>query len=241
MQDEKNNNRICGKGIFVAIAWIDVETTGVDTEVASLLEISLVLTDDRASEKVVYEGPSLVRYSPQQVDALKRSCDRKVYDMHMASGLWDDLSEAYKSGESVRTGELDRLMTDFINEVRYGDSVMDSSESIYFGGNTVLLDRRMVSRDLPMVDGMLHYRNVDSSVMHTMASVNPEFPLFSKRTHFDKPHRALADVLESIEMYRYYRRAFGVDETGSTAQNTENTVNTAENTVNTAQNTEGAE
>ena len=80
-------------------------------------------------------------------------------------------------------------------------------------GNTVATDRAFIARDMPTLDAFLHYRIVDVSSIKELA--RRWFP----RAYFAAPakrgnHRALADILESIEELRYYRAAIFVPSPG---------------------------
>ena len=80
-------------------------------------------------------------------------------------------------------------------------------------GNTIGTDRAFLARDMPTLEGWLHYRNVDVSTIKELS--RRWFP----RTYFQAPakrgnHRALADIQESIEELRYYREAVFVPEPG---------------------------
>lgn len=203
------------------IGWVDVESTGLDTSYDKLLEISLVISDGTAENTVRYTGPSLVLYTPPKIQHMKANANRVVVDMHTKSGLWDDLHRASmgwiddedcESKNAVSLDDLDRLLVDFVSETKNEVDFIDTGQPMYFGGSTVLLDRQIVERDLPMFARMFHYKNVDSSVLHTVASMNKNFPVFPKKFHFDKPHRALDDILESIEMYKHYLKHFGIAE-----------------------------
>ena len=60
---------------------------------------------------------------------------------------------------------------------------------------------------MPRVDAHLHYRNVDVSSIKELS--RRWFP----RVYFQAPaknggHRALADIIESLDELRYYRKAF---------------------------------
>ncbi len=81
------------------------------------------------------------------------------------------------------------------------------------GGNTVATDRSFLARDMPTLEGFLHYRNVDVSSIKELAR------RWYPRTYFAAPakrgnHRALADIQESIEELRYYREAVFVPQPG---------------------------
>ena len=73
-------------------------------------------------------------------------------------------------------------------------------------GNTVATDRSFLARDMPTLEGFLHYRIVDVSSIKELSR------RWYPRAYFQAPakrgnHRALADIQESIEELRYYREA----------------------------------
>jgi oligoribonuclease len=66
---------------------------------------------------------------------------------------------------------------------------------------------------MPQLDKFLHYRNIDVSSLKELS--RRWFP----RVYFQLPkktgnHRALADILESIQELRYYRKAILVEAPG---------------------------
>ncbi len=74
------------------------------------------------------------------------------------------------------------------------------------GGNTVATDRAFLARDMPGLEGFLHYRNVDvSSIKELARRWYPE--TFEAAPAKGDDHRALADIRASIEELRYYRRS----------------------------------
>src|SRR5690606_32072013 len=80
-------------------------------------------------------------------------------------------------------------------------------------GNTIGTDRAFLARDMPDLEGHLHYRNIDVSSIKELS--RRWFP----RAYFQAPekrgnHRALADIQESIEELRYYREAVFVPPPG---------------------------
>jgi oligoribonuclease len=79
------------------------------------------------------------------------------------------------------------------------------------------MDRLFLARDMPDVEGWLHYRNVDVSSIKEL--VRRWFP----RVYFASPtktgnHRALGDIRDSIDELRYYRRTVFVATPGPTSE-----------------------
>ena len=83
--------------------------------------------------------------------------------------------------------------------------------------STIGTDRMFISRYMPDLDAHLHYRNIDVSTIKELSK--RWFP----RAYFQAPkkeggHRALADILESINELRYYRKAVFVDGSGPSTE-----------------------
>src|SRR5207248_6792116 len=73
-------------------------------------------------------------------------------------------------------------------------------------GNTVHQDRRFMARYMPAFDAYLHYRIVDVSTLKELARRwRPDILATLAK---EGKHEALADVYESIEELKHYRRTF---------------------------------
>ncbi len=178
------------------LVWIDCEMTGLDTVADALIEIAALVTDFELG--VLGDGVDIVIRPPDQ--ALEQMSD-VVRTMHTGSGLLDELP----TGVDLATAEgqvLDYIRT-YVPEPRKAP----------LAGNTVGTDRLFLSRDMPMLEGHLHYRIVDVSSIKELS--RRWFP----KAYFASPaktgnHRALADIQESIEELRYYRAAVFVPSPG---------------------------
>ena len=73
-------------------------------------------------------------------------------------------------------------------------------------GNSICQDRRFMARWLPQLEAYFHYRNLDVSTLKELARRwKPEVERsFEKKSR----HEALADIYESIDEMRHYRRLF---------------------------------
>lgn len=174
------------------ICWIDVETTGLDQKTEQLLEVALVVTD----EKLVELGAISVVIDfqrPVRIDDLHP----KVVEMHTKNGLFDEIA----SGNAT--------------PLRYAQDVLvarvkDLSERLGFklsstplGGSTVGFDRKWIEEHMPNLAALFHYRSIDVSTVTELASrFNPD--LYARRPKGDIAHRALADVRSSIDYLRFY-------------------------------------
>ncbi len=178
------------------MVWIDCEMTGLDLARDALVEIAVVVTD--AELNVLGEGVDVVIKPPAH--ALEDMAD-VVVAMHTASGLLD----ALEAGTTLEDAEA-RVLA-------YVREHVPEPRRAPLAGSSVYTDRGFIARDLPGLDAHLHYRLVDVSTVKELAR------RWYPRAYFSAPekhggHRALADILDSIEELRYYREAVFVPAPG---------------------------
>ena len=178
------------------LVWVDCEMTGLSLQDDALIEIAALVTDYDLN--VLGEGVDLVIKPPQ---AALEQMNEVVTDMHTTSGLLEELD----SGLSVREAEEQVLeyVRQFVPEPRKAP----------LAGNSIGTDRGFLARDMVELETYLHYRVVDVSSIKELA--RHWFP----RAYFAAPekggaHRALADIRESIDELRYYRRTVFTPEPG---------------------------
>jgi len=170
-----------------ALVWVDCEMTGLDLARDALVEIAVVVTDSELN--VLGEGVDVVIRPP--AGAVEQMGD-VVRTMHTTSGLLDELD----AGMSLEDAEAAVLA--------YVRAHVPEAGKAPLAGSSVYTDRGFITRDLPGFDAYLHYRLVDVSSVKELAR------RWYPRAYFSSPkkaggHRALADILESINELRYYR------------------------------------
>jgi oligoribonuclease len=173
------------------LVWIDCEMTGLDTDKDALIEVAALVTDFELN--VLGDGVGVDVVIKPPAAALDQMGD-VVRTTHTSSGLLAELED----GVDLATAEA--MVLDYVRhwvpEVRKAP----------LAGNTVGTDRLFLTRDMPTLEGHLHYRVVDVSSIKELAR------RWYPRAYFAAPakggnHRALADIQESIEELRYYRAA----------------------------------
>lgn len=170
------------------IAWTDVETTGLEpSEGHKLLQIAVIITDREFNELAVLEEK--FRYSEEEVQELKKLSNDFVLDMHQSTGLWDALPDG------VPLDGYDETL------LRWLQSVQPEPRRLYFGGNSIFLDRDFMRAFLPKSYSHFHYRSLDMTSVETFHNFTEGRPWFEKR----KTHNALDDIRESIESAKYQR------------------------------------
>ena len=170
------------------LVWIDCEMTGLDLDKDGLVEVAVVITDEQIN--VLDPGIDIV-IKPSK-EALDNMGDF-VRNMHTESGLIDE----FETGVSLE--EAQREVLDYVKKF-----VPQSGQAL-LAGNSIGTDKAFLERDMPELINYLHYRVVDVSSIKELAK------RWYHRTFEEAPakhggHRALADILESIQELVYYRR-----------------------------------
>lgn len=169
------------------LIWIDMEMSGLAPDSDRILEMAFIVTDSELN--LVAEGPVLVLHQPDEVLAAMDSWNRSV---HAKSGLVDKVKAS-----RLAEAEAERISLAFLEQhVPKGVSPMC--------GNSVCQDRRFMARWMPRLEAHFLYRNLDVSTLKEL--VRRWKPEIAKALKKEGKHEALADILESIEELKYYRR-----------------------------------
>jgi oligoribonuclease len=183
------------------LVWIDCEMTGLDLGSDLLVEVAALVTDSELN--VLGEGVDVVIGA--SAEQLERMPD-VVREMHASSGLTDEVLASTVTLEQAQEQVL-AYVREWVPERRKAPLC----------GNSIGTDRGFLARDMPELDDWLHYRMVDVSSVKELAR------RWYPRAYFNAPqkgggHRALADILESVQELRYYRAAVFVPQPGPTSE-----------------------
>jgi oligoribonuclease len=182
------------------LVWIDCEMTGLDLGSDLLIEVAALVTDSELN--VIGDGVDIVIGAT--AEQLSRMPD-VVREMHASSGLTDAVLAS-----SVTVADAEQQVLAFLRQhVEPGKAPLC--------GNSIGTDRGFLIRDMAELDSFLHYRMVDVSSVKELAR------RWYPRAYFNAPkkaggHRALADILESIQELRYYRSTVFVPPPGPTSE-----------------------
>ena len=169
------------------LVWIDMEMTGLVPDADRIIELAMVVTN--AQLELVAEGPVLVVHQPDEVlDAM----DQWNKSTHGRSGLIDRIRATRATEAEVEEQAL------------AGTCSRRKGSASPMCGNSVCQDRRFMARWMPRLEAHFHYRNLDVSTLKEL--VRRWKPEVAKGMVKHNKHEALADILESIEELKYYRR-----------------------------------
>ena len=170
------------------LIWIDLEMTGLVPETDRVIEIAVLVTDSQLN--LVAEGPVLVVHQPDEVLEAMDSWNRSV---HRKSGLVGKVKASPLDEATVERQTIEFLA----QHVPAGVSPMC--------GNSICQDRRFLARWMPKLEAHFLYRNVDVSTLKEL--IKRWKPEVAKALKKEGKHEALADIYESIEELKYYRKA----------------------------------
>ena len=181
------------------LVWIDCEMTGLDLVNDALIEVAVLVTD--AELNVLGDGVDIVIATPEgKLDAMGDF----VRQMHTKSGLIDEIKAS-----TVTMAQAEAQAMEYIT------AHVHEAGKAPLAGNTIGTDRTFLARDMPTLEGYMHYRNVDVSTIKELA--RRWYPhVFHSAPEKQGNHRALADIEESIQELRYYRAALFVPKPGPT-------------------------
>ena len=176
--DDNHSNRLI---------WIDLEMTGLDTGLDSIIEIATVVTDSQLN--VLAEGPEFAIAHP--LSALE-AMDDWNRAQHTRSGLWKRVLES-----QVTLGQAEARTVEFLAQWL-------PANASPMCGNSICQDRRFLHRLMPRLEKYFHYRNLDVSTLKELA--RRWAPTVLEGVRKQAAHTALSDVHDSIAELRHYRK-----------------------------------
>ncbi|MEE1296949.1 MAG: oligoribonuclease [Bifidobacterium sp.] len=182
------------------LIWIDCEMTGLDIENDELCEVSVVPTDFNL--KVLDDGIDFVIKPSFHAAAHMNDFVRQ---MHTRSGLINEWANGLTVAEAQE------------RVVEYVKKFTPEGVRPLLAGNSVGSDKKFLDKYMPELMEILHYRVIDVSTIKEL--VRRWYPaVYDNRPPKNGAHRALADIIESLDELRYYRDAVMVPEPGPTAE-----------------------
>lgn len=167
------------------LIWIDLETTALDLDKNSILEIAVHITDPHL--KILDKALTLaIHHSDQVLDSM----DEWNTTHHGESGL---IARSRKSKITMQEAE---------EQVLHHIKRYTEPESSPLCGNSVWFDKSVLRKYMKKLYRYFSHRIIDvSSIKELVYRWYPDVPHFEK----NKRHQALDDIHESIAELAYYR------------------------------------
>jgi oligoribonuclease len=171
------------------LVWLDLEMTGLDPKRHRIIEIASIITD--LDLNIIAEGPDLVIHTHDKI--LERMNDF-VHEMHHSSGLIEEVKNS-----KITIEEAEKQTLEFI------EKHLGTKYKPPLCGNTIGTDRRFLDDQMNKLEQRLHYRVVDvTSIKELVKRWHPEINAIMPPKK--ENHRALGDIIESIEELKFYRK-----------------------------------
>lgn len=177
------------------LAWIDIETTGLDPLEDSLLEVACIVTDQDLNE-LGRESWTVFYMRPEE----------KVYDpivskMHYESGLWFDC-------EFHGMLELDFVMgmEKFLENILASNP--DYARFVMAGSGVARFDYTWFQFNFQRLLERFSYYTLDIGVVRRALELAGYFSIRAddaREGHPEMVHRAMTDIEDHLEEWRYYR------------------------------------
>ncbi|PVU92041.1 hypothetical protein BB559_003881 [Furculomyces boomerangus] len=170
------------------LVWIDCEMSGLEVDTCRLLEIAVVITDNQLNP--VGNKLELVIHQPQHVlDSMDEWCTLH----HSQSGLTKKVQSS-----TISEAAAEETVVNHIKSY----CVLDPKPLI--AGNSVHADLAFIKKYMPNLAAILSYRVLDVSTIKELSfrwtpHISRKAPLKNLN------HRALDDILESIEELKFYK------------------------------------
>jgi len=170
-----------------AMVWVDLEMSGLNINKETILEMACIVTDTNL--KPLHPGIDVVINQPNEI---LENMDDWNKTHHGSSGLIEQVRNSKVSLQQAET-----MMLDYVQQY------VEPRKAI-LAGNSVHIDKMFLLKYMPLFIDHLHYRIVDVSSFKEMCRRwNPD--IFAKLPNKKNAHRALDDILESIQEMQYYK------------------------------------
>ena len=169
------------------LIWLDMEMTGLQPDADRIIEVALLVTDPQLN--VLAESPVWVVHQPDEVL---------------------DAMDSWNQGTHGKTGLIEKVRASSWSEAQAEEAAIAflkpavPAASSPMCGNSICQDRRFLARWMPRLEAYFHYRNLDVSTLKEL--VRRWKPEVLKGFVKEGKHEALADILESVEELKFYRK-----------------------------------
>ena len=219
--------------------WIDMETTGLDPTTSEVLEINVVVTDANLvpwdSLHIVIHHPMNILMMKSSAWCKRKFCATSyggngLFDKcHYANTTYEDAAfmlwnffEFYSSNQ-VGTGRPQKHDRQFFDKTAGANGQnltnYDISHTAYSSksphrlgllcGSTVHFDRGFIEYHFPDLTRFLNHKNVDvTTLLETAKRFRPD--LLSKKPKPSGTHRAMDDIMDSINLYKFFKEIFDI-------------------------------
>jgi len=178
-----------------ALAWIDLETTGLSPTKGLILEYAIIITDMQLNELDRISG--LGTCNGMSVDYIDETyCDQFVHNMHTDNGLFWELKDNYATFVHGSPETLDSNINLALEVYKERFDI----HALHPAGSSIHFDIAWLTHHCPRAASQLHYRQLDITSLKLAQQI--QFGEYKKDVV--TAHRAMADAEQSLNWVRDY-------------------------------------
>ena len=196
--DPAYDERVRSQGdVVTLLVWADLETTGLQAD-AEIVEIAVVITD--TSLEPLWEFHEVRTPSQRGMDQLMGN--DVVRTMHERTGLLQRLQTMAASPETPSLVWVQEMLIAGMG-IALTKAHCDTAQFMLAGSGVASFDRRLLARDFPEFEQMLHYSAVDMGIVRRAV----QFLTDKRIPDVDNPHphMAISDVWAAIKTAKAFR------------------------------------
>jgi oligoribonuclease len=176
------------------ILWMDLETTGLDSDCEDILEVAWIISTVKF--EILESGSRVVSHGQERAIGIAKQmyeASKKIgtaWGFHLASGLiWELLEDEGESIEAIEDLILDKIW-------------VKNPTHVYLAGNSVHFDRAFIKAHMKKLDEKLSHRHLDVRVLQTAEKwwMDP----YNHTPRIEPKHRAMDDIVYSYETAKQF-------------------------------------
>lgn len=181
------------------LAWIDLETTGLDHDTDRILEVGIIITDNQMTCLESYSTPIFqTPGSLENMSEFARNAHSTIPYGHSRS-LVEMCSDP---STSVPLQTAEKVLCDILD--RHRSDGMGNQAQMMMAGSSIWNDKMFLRRWMPEAHKRLHYRLMDvTTVLEACRRFCPNFMRTQPKSSVG--HRVLVDIESSINLMRHYK------------------------------------
>jgi oligoribonuclease len=178
------------------LAWIDIETTGLDVFKDNLLEVALLITTQ--DDEVLVEDNWVLRFNRLPTAEFHPV----VEEMHTKNGLWEDCSHS--------TLDLSNFLSQFEGQLRRTQAHHNSGKFVMAGSGVARFDFKWFEMNHPkIISELFAYYTLDVGVIRRGLELAGVIEIRDDEQPVDNlEHRALQDINDHFNEWLEYKNWF---------------------------------
>ena len=175
------------------MVWVDIETSGLSLSFCRTLELGVAITTPKGD--VIDMNNWVIK--PDSLAPVLEHMRPDVREMHTKNLLIDEIGMDH----ALTMLEAESEAIGFLQQHRV------EARHYPMAGSSVHFDRSFLKIDMPALEEMFHYRDIDISSVRELARLRAP-SLTDNEPENDERHRVLSDIKDSIKLYKFYQRHF---------------------------------